>query len=128
MNKFVVILVSVFLLTGCAGSRAWHSMRISSTEAESKVNNEKIMSLNIGQTRAEVLRIMGNPSKREVYQLENQKIVEFLFYRTSGWSSTDSGDRDYQFTPFAFENEKLVGWGRNYYDNVVRHAVDINLK
>ena len=128
MNKFIVILVILFLLTGCAGSPGWHSMRISSTEAESKVNNEKIMSLNIGQTRTEVLKIMGNPSKREVYQLENQKIFEFLFYRTSGWSLTDSGDRDYQFTPLAFENEKLVGWGRNYYDNVIRHAIDINLK
>lgn len=127
--KYFLIIIILFSLTGCAGSMAWQGIKTSSTETEAKANNEKIMNLNIGQPKTEVLQVMGSPAKREAYQLENKKIVEFLFYRTTGWaSSADYADKDYQFTPVAFENDKLVGWGRNYYDNIVRHAVDITVK
>ncbi len=128
MNRLMMFLLGTLLVGGCAGSRAWSSMRISSTETEAKLNNQKIMNLTIGQPRNEVLDIMGPPAKREAYQLENQRVVEFLFYRTSGWSATDDGDKDYQFTPFAFKENKLVGWGRNYYDNVVRIAIEATTK
>ena len=126
--KTISVVILTLILVGCAGSPAWRSMRISSTESEARINNEKIMNLNIGQSRQEVLEVMGMPAKREVYQLGNQSVIEFLFYRTSGWSGTDWGDKDYQFTPLAFENNKLVGWGRNYYDNIVRASIEIKTK
>ena len=127
MIRFVILSTFV-LFTGCAGSPAWHSIKMSSTASESKINNEKMMNLNIGQSKEDVLRIMGNPTRREAYQLENKRIIEFLFYRTIGWGSEDTGDKDSQFTPVAFENSKLIGWGRNFYDNVVKHAFDIRVK
>lgn len=71
---------------------------------------------------------MGPPAKREAYQLPNNKVVEFLFYRTSGWSTDVATDTDAQFTPVAIENDKVHGWGRNYYDQVVRVAVDVTVK
>lgn len=37
-------------------------------------------------------------------------------------------DTDAQFTPVAIENDKVAGWGRNYYDRVVRAAVDVTVK
>jgi hypothetical protein len=87
-----------------------------------------MMQIKIGQDRQEVIKIMGPPTKREAYQIENNKIIEFLFYRTQGWSIRDGGDKDYQFTPVAFENDKLIGWGRNFYDNIIRSAVEITIK
>ena len=127
MRKIMVVILLLFFV-GCPGSVAWQSQRIGSTEAEAKRNNENMMLLNIGQSKAEVLEIMGAPAKREAYKLEAERVVEFWFYRTSGWSMRDMGDMDYQFTPFAIENDELVGWGRNYYDTVVRSAVELLIK
>ena len=124
----MMLVVFLLFLVGCAGSPAWRHQRIGSTEAEAKENNENIMLLNIGQTKQEILEIMGTPAKREAYKLEADRIVEFWFYRTSGWSIHDMQDMDYQFTPLATENDELVGWGRNYYDTVVRSAVELLIK
>ena len=127
-KQYLLILIIGVLLMNCAGSVAWNSRRISSTEKEAKMNNTKILSLNIGDSKQRVLEIMGRPLKREAYQVAEKKVIEFFLYRTSGWSATDWGDKDYQFTPFAFENDGLIGWGRNFYDNIIRHAVDITMK
>jgi len=86
------------------------------------------MKVQIGQTKDELLKTMGLPAKREAYQLANERVIEFLFYRTTGWSRGSTADTDSQFTPVAIENGKVSGWGRNYYDRVVRAAVDVNIK
>ena len=116
------------VLAGCAGSPAWQSMQISGTRTEAEKNNTKLMNVQIGQSREELLQIMGPPAKREAYQLGNNKVIEFLLYRTAGWDNQYLGDTDSQFTPIAIENQKVVGWGRNYYDSVVRSAVDVTIK
>ena len=126
--KRIMVAVFLLLLLGCPGSIAWQSQRIGSTEAEAKRNNENMMLLNIGQSKEEILQIMGTPAKREAYKLEAERVVEFWFYRTSGWSMRDMGDMDYQFTPMALEDDELVGWGRNYYDTVVRSAVEVLIR
>lgn len=126
--KIMSIFVIVALFIGCTGSSAWYGRKMGQTAKEAEINNRKMMELKIGQSKEEALKIMGLPTKREAYQLENKKIVEFLFYRTQGWAGDDLGDRDNQFTPLALVNNKLVGWGRNYYDNVVRAAVEIIIK
>lgn len=126
--KYFCIVIALISLAGCAGSPAWDSMQISSTRSEAEKNNANLMKVQIGQTKEELLSVMGQPTKREAYKLSDSKIVEFLFYRTTGWSSSNTGDRDAQFTPVAIESGKVSGWGRNYYDQVVRAAVDINVK
>ena len=103
-------------------------MQISSTREEAKLNNANLMKVQVGQPRDEFLGIMGMPAKREAYQLPNEKVVEFLFYRTAGWSPGSTTDSDAQFTPVAIENAKVSGWGRNYYDRVVRAAVEVTVK
>ncbi len=103
-------------------------MQISSTRSEAERNNANLMKVQIEQSKEELLKIMGPPAKREAYRLPNGKVIEFLFYRTSGWSTHVATDTDAQFTPVAVENEKVSGWGRNYYDRVVRAAVDITVK
>ena len=103
-------------------------MQISGTRTEAEKNNAKLMNVQIGQSREELIQIMGPPTKREAYQLGNNKVIEFLLYRTAGWDNQHLGDTDAQFTPIAIENQKVVGWGRNYYDSVVRSAVDVTIK
>lgn len=127
MKMFKLALICL-ILAGCAGSPAWQSMQISSTRSEAKENNAKLMNVQIGQSREELLKIMGPPTKREAYQLGNSRVIEFLLYRTSGWDNRQTGDMDSQFTPIAIKDNKVTGWGRNYYDNVVRSAVDVTVK
>lgn len=126
--KITSTFVIIGLLISCTGSPAWYGRKVGQTANEAEINNQKMMELKIGQLKEDVLTIMGSPTRREAYKLENKKIVEFLFYRTQGWAPDGLGDKDYQFTPLAIVNNKLVGWGRNYYDNVVRAAVEVIIK
>lgn len=122
------IFAAVLLLAGCAGSPAWQSIQISATRSEAQRNNSNLMAVQIGSSREALLQAMGNPAKREAYQLANNKTIEFLFYRTGGWSNLSSTDTDAQFTPVAIENGVVAGWGMNYYTRVVRAAVDVTIK
>ncbi len=126
--KRLLLVGIVVLIAGCAGSPAWESMQISATRAEAERNNTNLLKVQIGHTKDEFLSVMGPPAKREAYQVGNRKTVEFLFYRTTGWSSMYTTDMDAQFTPVAIEEGKVVGWGRNYYDRVVRAAVEMTIK
>jgi len=128
MKQLIIVAMFAWSFTSCAGSPAWTSMQISSTREEAKLNNANLMKVQVGQPRDEFLGIMGMPAKREAYQLPNEKVVEFLFYRTAGWSPGSTTDSDAQFTPVAIENAKVSGWGRNYYDRVVRAAVEVTVK
>ena len=128
MHQYVIYGILVTgLLTSCAGSPAWQSMQISSTRKVAERNNQKMLSLKVGQSKRDVLQIMGDPTKTESYDLGNEVVVEFYFYRTQGWSNHDLQDTDTQFTPVAFQNNKLVGWGRNYYNKVINHQLDIKI-
>ena len=103
------MICAVLLLAGCgvvADQRA--------SDARLGLN-----SLELGMSRAQVVQIMGEPFKREAYNG-----VEFLFYRTErnpdgSWGGPRSE------TPVAIVGGKLDGWGRNYYDRVVRADVTV---
>jgi hypothetical protein len=117
--KFVVVLLSIFMLvisiSGCAGSPV-------RTAGEAEKNRSNMLELKIGMTKEQVLAIMGNPYKTESYQIDD-KIQEFWLYLTEPGVGPDS-----HFTPLCFENEVLKGWGRNYYDNILRIQQDINIE
>ncbi len=67
---------------------------------------------------------MGEPYKTESYQIEG-KTLEFWLYLTE---RIDSIPGDSNFTPLAFEDNILAGWGRNYYDNALRIKHDIEIE
>jgi hypothetical protein len=124
--KHIAICLLIFL-TSCAGSQAWQSMQISSTVREAKKNNANIQKIKLGMSKQEVVDVLGSPTKSESYDLGKERSIEFLFYRTEGWSVCDLQNKDSQFTPFAFENNKLIGWGRNYYEKVIQHSLEIKV-
>jgi len=115
-NGFLVIFLLI-TLSGCTGSQAWYSIRTRETIVEGSKNRQNIAKLKIGMTQDEVIAIMGQPYKTEAYSSGDKGSV-FLLYRTEGWNASTwppQQDTDNQFSPLCFEDNKLVGWGRNFY-------------
>lgn len=122
-SKFLIsltIFIIFISMLGCAGSPV-------RTGWEAEKNRSNMLKLKIGMTTEQVLTLMGNPYKTESYQVEG-KTLEFCLYLTEGKNIYDHTLRDSNFTPLAFEDNILTGWGRNYYDNVLRIKQDIKIE
>ena len=104
----VVALLCVGAITGvgCGAARA-------------DKNRTALLRINVGMTKEQVLRVMDEPYKTEVYSA-GESTREFWLYYTVNCTTTDSC-----FTPLCFENGILKGWGRNYYDTTIRSAQEI---
>ena len=117
MKKILLVILSLIILNGCVGSQAWYCIRTRETLIEANNNRGKIAKLKIGMTQDEVTQLLGPPYITEAYSSEGKESV-FLLYRTEGWNASTwspQQDTDNQFTPLCFEDNKLVGWGRNFY-------------
>jgi hypothetical protein len=119
MSKIMASMILVVMLSGCVGQ----------TEREAKKNGKSLLQLSIGLTKAEVQNIMGDPRKTESYSKDGRNI-EFWLYLTEGieYWSYDRTLRDSNFTPLAFEDGKLIGWGRNFYDQALKYEHKIEIK
>lgn len=115
--KLLAILTAL-LLVGCAGSPVANS-KISDK------NRYNMLQLNVGQSKSQVLSVMGKPYKTEAY-LMNGDNLEFWLYITQGAGSR--GLRDHNFTPLAFRDGTLQGWGRNYYDRAIKVKAEIDVE
>lgn len=74
------------------------------------------MQLNIGDSRGQLLKIMGSPELREAYP-EGEV---WMYY-------TGHGLGDHKRTPVVLVDSKIVGWGDNYYDRVIKKKIDVNI-
>jgi len=120
MKKIVSVFFITALLVGCAGG----TFR---TGLEAETNRKAMLGLNIGMTKTEVIQVMGEPRKTEAYSMEGQN-TEFWLYLTEGTTIADTSMGDKNFTPLAFENEILIGWGRNFYDQALKYEHKIDIK
>jgi outer membrane protein assembly factor BamE (lipoprotein component of BamABCDE complex) len=118
-NCLLTALVVLVGIQGCAGSPV-------QTGWEAEENREKMVNLKIGMSKAQVMAAMGRPRKTESYQIEGQNL-EFWLYLTEGRTPYESLS-DKHFTPLAFTDGKLVGWGRNYYERVLKLKHDITVE
>ena len=87
--------LSALLLAGC--SMPWR-------EAQTNVENSK--NLRVGMTKAEVLKIMGDPLQDETFCRPDL----WYYYIETVWA--DGLVAEEECMPLVFENGKLVGWGR----------------
>ena len=82
---------------------------------KARLNNQNLTTLKVGMTKEEALNIMGTPHRTEVYQVKNSKI-ELLSYLTTKASFEDHvGEK--HLTPVALQDNKVIGWGRRYFDD-----------
>jgi outer membrane protein assembly factor BamE (lipoprotein component of BamABCDE complex) len=72
------------------------------------VNRSNLNKLEVGMSKEQVTKIMGKPYQREVYGEE-----EYWFYETE--KKEEYKAQNQYLTPVVFNNDKLVGWGRNYW-------------
>ena len=109
----------MFVSSGCVSKQPWEIASI----------QKKMLEVQMGMTTREVIDLLGTPVNREVVPDRNGKAVEFLFYQTS-FTHTASPNffaaTDAEITPFAFSDDKLLGWGRNYYDRATRHELSVH--
>jgi outer membrane protein assembly factor BamE (lipoprotein component of BamABCDE complex) len=112
------MIIVVLLL--CCGCGTPHMMKTVSAR-----NN--LQYLETGMTKDQVKNLMGTPYKTEAYVN-----IEYWLYQTEGEDLFVGGhgyksDRD--FTPVAFENGQVIGWGRNFYQKQKeRIEADISIK
>jgi len=93
------------------------------------------MRLSLGMTKQEVLDVMGvasmtsyegsrinNPYRSEILQGKD-KIFEVLYYYTDV-QKMDGAITDDELTPLVFDEGKLIGWGRSFFqDNVNKYEI-----
>ena len=94
--SFVLLAVTV-LASSCATSR------------EQQKNLANLKHLRKGMTKSEVLTLMGEPLKNEVYNTDNV----WYYFTESKWSDGMT-TRD-ECTPLFFEEDRLLGWGQDAY-------------
>ena len=113
MKKILICSLLMIFLSGCVYGMT------------AQRNSNRMLTLDTGLSKQEVLKTMGNPARNERYDI-NGVATEILFYRTS--HNADGFMTDDEFTPMVLENGKLAGWGRSYYDDVIKIRQDINIK
>lgn len=103
MKKPIFLFIITMLVSGCASSTYWGIDRTRSN----------LMKIEISMTKQEVLNIMGTPYRREAYSTPDGKVLDFLLYLTQapGYQISDN-----DITPVCLVNDKVTGWGRNFYE------------
>lgn len=107
MKKAVILLTLSLFLSGCGSERKFSTL-LFTTQAER--NRDNLNKVEIGMSKSEIREIMGKPHKREA-----SGQTEWWFYQTEHSAYVP----DYiRYTPIAFEDGKVIGWGRNFYKDI----------
>lgn len=101
------VLCAGMFLSGCASP--WKT-------AQANVENAK--ALRVGMTKSEVLKIMGEPLKDEVYC----KPDIWYYYIDMVWG--DGMISEDECLPLVFKDSKLVGWGKVFLAKYRLHSKD----
>jgi hypothetical protein len=132
MKKLICLLILVAMLSGCTTLSGIRNL-----------NRRRLNRLSIGMTKKQVLRYMGEWSKRcyeygfllnllsltslasdnaivnNPYRSETlqgkDKVIEVLYYVTD-IKGEDAAIDEHVFTPLVFDEGKLIGWGHNFLD------------
>ena len=77
-------------------------------ETQRNLDNSRKLRLNM--TKAQVKAIMGEPIKNQEYVSENT----WFYYINTQW--VDGRTTEDECLPLVFKNDKLVGWGWEYFE------------
>jgi len=115
MKKLLVVLLCLGLV-GCA--------------LTASITRDKLTRLTLNMTTDQVKQIMGEPFSTETYLANDGKTNLIWNYRTQ-YSTDDYGIRHQELTPLIFKDNVLLGWGNNFYDQLIQPnkvKQDIQLK
>lgn len=73
-------------------------------------NQKKAANLRVGMTKADVIKVMGEPLRNEIYN----KPDIWYYYIDTKWHDTYTTQDECM--PLIFKQGKLVGWGQDYYN------------
>ena len=116
MKTLLLTILAALFLSACVSKTRWD---ISATQ-------KKILEVQPGMNKAQVVAILGTPNSREVIPDKEGQPIEFLQYQTRfTGDAVLFAPKDSDMTPFMFINDRLIGWGRNYYDRTIRHEFTV---
>jgi hypothetical protein len=74
--------------------------------------------IRLGYNKLQVVSVLGDPANSETFSLTNGAAVEVLFYHTPETICRKSA-RDGGLMPLVFQDDRLLGYGQNYYQNFI---------
>lgn len=111
----MILLLTMVPAYGCA----------SSSPLRTAMARSKLQNLEIAMSKDQVVGVMGKPYTREVFLGKDGSPVEVLFYHTAFTGNALFIEPDERhLTPVLLKDGKVIGWGRNFYDNTVRYHVE----
>ncbi len=124
MKSFIYLFCLFFILGGCS------SLTMSQVAS---TNRDKLSKLDLGMKKNRALKVMGSKTKTPVCVPEEtgkkqkviitnpysneiihtpERILEVYYFFTD--PSNECVVEKKQLTPLVFDNEKLIGWGRDF--------------
>ena len=72
----------------------------------------------LGHSRRQTTAVLGPPSRVESFLLTDATMVDVFFYHTAA-TVCRRPDLDAALIPFVFQNDRLMGYGQNYYQDFI---------
>ena len=105
-------LATVFFLVGCGKLPIYK-------------NQNNLLKLQKGMSKGKVLEVMGAPNFDEVYESLYGHTLMIAYYYTHHQKFDGKITKD-ECTPVVIKNEKLIGWGDDFYQWFQRREKKIN--
>ena len=120
----IVILIALMSFSGC-GLAATSSLR-----QENEKNRSTMLLVDLGMSKAEILKLMGTPRLTEAYTLNGKAVIMWFYLaREQGIAQDEYRFSRHELTPIVFEDGNVVGWGGEFvkkYDHRIK--ADIKVK
>jgi outer membrane protein assembly factor BamE (lipoprotein component of BamABCDE complex) len=88
-------------------------------------NQNNLLKLQKGMAKEEVIRVMGKPDFHEVYETLYGHTLVIAYYYTHHQKFDGQITKD-ECTPVVIKNEKLIGWGDEFYQWIQRREKKID--
>lgn len=78
--------------------------------------------IRLGYNKLQVVSVLGDPANAETFSLSNGAVVEVLFYHTPETIcrvNAAMAGRGEGLMPLVFQDDRLLGYGQNYYQNFI---------
>ena len=140
MNKFLGIIILGFLLSSCATdyNAEYAISKSTSDDALAKINSSRLLHLEPGMSKSQVLETMGTANGTYV---NNPYLVSLFSIQEDYITKNPNNDYEvwnlgfHHMTPLVLLNGKLIGWGeeslrraQDKYDITIKKDFDIKVE